>query len=148
MCTFWAHNPTAPPQRRQNVQIHREAGLRSDYDSAASTVPVRINEKTFLCFPLGALNLFILQIWATGEFVPATARVHLVADAVTCWFLLVLGLAHVARQISAHLDDLQQHVMPTRGSRTSHRKLKQIGPFYRKNLHFFSSFRSQLGVVD
>lgn len=37
--------------------------------------------------------------------------------------------------------------MPKRGSRT-HRKLKQMGTFCRKNLHYFSFSRSQLGVLD
>lgn len=46
VCTF-GHTTLRPPRRSQNVQIHRAAGLRSDYDSAAFTVPVGINEKTF-----------------------------------------------------------------------------------------------------
>lgn len=53
-----------------NAQIHREDGLRSDYDSAAFTVPVNIfdNWEDFFCVPLRALNPFIPQLFPPGSF--------------------------------------------------------------------------------
>lgn len=47
----------------------------------------------FFCFPLGSFKSLHPTGFGNGELVPATSRIRSVAVAVTCLFLLVLGLA-------------------------------------------------------